>query len=171
MLGQDPYPQQNIATGLLFGNKNNTKESEISPSLKIIKEAAMDYEISHYGDTFDITLESWAKQGVLLFNSALTVEMNKVGSHTMLWRPFISTLIKNISNYNTAIIYVLFGKQAKTFKPYINKTFNYIIEVEHPAYFYRNKMRMPYNIFKDINVILENIYGESIQWYNKLENN
>ena len=48
---------------------------------------------------FDETLESWATQGILMLNSALTCEVNKPGSHSLLWRPFISSLLQNLSNY------------------------------------------------------------------------
>ena len=133
MLFQDPYPQKGIATGLALANNSETLDSELSPSLKVIKEAVINFEIPHNCITFDPTLESWAKQGILMLNSALTVEMNRIGSHVMLWRSFISKFLKNLSNYNTGIVYVLFGKQAQTFKPYIREQFNHIFEVEHPA--------------------------------------
>lgn len=163
-IGQDPYPQKGVATGILFGNKANTKIEDYSPSLKIVRDAAIDLHISHYSITFDPTLESWAKQGILMLNSALTVEMNKVGSHTMLWRPFISKLIKNMSEINTGIIYVLFGKQAQTFKPYIGK-YNDVIEIEHPAYFARLGKEMPSSIFYEINKLLKSKYNCQVNWY------
>ena len=112
-LGQDPYPQKGVATGVLFGNKEGT--TELSPSLEVIKEAAINYETPHPPLKFDVTLESWAKQGILMINSALTCEMNKVGSHVMLWRPFMSKFLQNLSNSNTGLVYVLFGDQAQTF--------------------------------------------------------
>lgn len=165
MLFQDPYPQKGIATGLALANNSETLESELSPSLKVVKEAAINFEVPHYCITFDQTLESWAKQGILMINSALTVEMNRIGSHMMLWRPFIAKLLKNLSEYNTAIIYVLFGRQAQTFKPYINSRFNHIIEIEHPAYFARNGTKMPYQLFVDISNKVKEIYGVPIKWY------
>lgn len=165
MLGQDPYPQKGIATGVLFGNNKEVTEENLSPSLKIVKESCINYEIPHNIITFDQTLESWAKQGILMINSALTVEMNKVGSHVMLWRPFISKLLKNLSDNNTAIIYVLFGRQAQTFKPYINGNSNHIIEVEHPAYFARTNTKMPYEIFRNVSNLVKRIYGVPIEWY------
>lgn len=165
MLGQDPYPQKDVATGILFGNKKDVSEDNLSPSLKIVKEACINYEVPHNLIIFDQTLESWAKQGILMINSALTVEINKVGSHTMLWRPFISKLLKNLSDNNTAIVYVLFGRQAQTFKPYINGKFNHIIEVEHPAYFARTNTKMPNELFININNLVKEIYGLPIEWY------
>lgn len=165
MLGQDPYPQKGVATGILFGNKEGTKDEDLSPSLQIIKEAAINFEIPHNCIIFDPTLESWAKQGILMINSALTVEMNKVGSHVMLWRPFIASLLKKLSENETGIIYVLFGKQAQTFKPYINKQFNTVLEENHPAYFARTGEVMPHTVFEQISKLTKGMYGTPITWY------
>lgn len=164
MLGQDPYPQKGVATGILFGNNVDVKE--LSPSLNIIKEAAINFEVPHNCINFDPTLESWAKQGVLMLNSALTVEMNKIGSHVMIWRQFIVCLLKQLSQKETGLIYVLFGKQAQTFEPYINKKFNTVIKVEHPAYFARTHTKMPYELFTNLSKLTEEKYGVPIKWYN-----
>lgn len=165
MLGQDPYPQKGVATGVLFGNRKEVSNDDLSPSLNVIKEAIVDFEIPHNNIIFDQTLESWTKQGILMINSALTVEVNKIGSHVMLWRHFIAKLLKNLSNYDTAIVYVLFGKQASTFKPYIDSKFNHIIEIEHPAYFARTNTKMPHQLFIDISNKVKGIYGVPIKWY------
>ena len=165
MLGCDPYPQKGIATGILFGNNRETSNENLSPSLKVIKEAVINFEIPHYCIIFDQTLESWAKQGILMINSALTVEMNRIGSHVMLWRPFISILLKNLSDYDTGVVYVLFGKQAQTFKPYINEKFNHVFEVEHPAYFARNGRKMSHELFVNISNTVKGIYGVPLEWY------
>ena len=165
MLGCDPYSQNGVATGILFGNKADVQEKNLSPSLQIVKEAAINFEIPHYCITFDPTLESWAKQGILMLNSALTVEMNKVGSHVMIWRPFIIALLKHLSEYETGIIYVLFGRQAQTFKPCINKQFNDILEIEHPAYYARLNKRMPSELFVTISNLCKDKYGVPIKWY------
>ena len=164
MLSQDPYPQKGVATGILFGNKEGTRDEDLSPSLQIIKEAAINFEIPHNCIIFDPTLESWAKQGILMINSALTVEMNKIGSHVMLWRPFITSLLKKLSENKTGIIYVLFGKQAQTFKPYINKQFNIVLEENHPAYFARTGKSMPHTIFEQISKLTKEMYGMPIIW-------
>lgn len=165
MLGQDPYPQEGVATGILFGNKEGTRDEDLSPSLQIIKEAAINFEIPHNCIIFDPTLESWAKQGILMINSALTVEMNKIDSHVMLWRPFIASLLKKLSENETGIIYVLFGKQAQTFKPYINKQFNTVLEENHPAYFARTGEAMPHTVFEQISKLTKGMYGMPITWY------
>lgn len=165
MLGQDPYPQKGVATGILFGNKEGTRDEDLSPSLQIVKEAAINFEIPHNCIIFDPTLESWAKQGILMINSALTVEMNKIGSHVMLWRPFIASLLKKLSENEIGIIYVLFGKQAQTFKPYINKQFNTVLEENHPAYFARTGEAMPHTVFEQISKLTKGMYGMPITWY------
>lgn len=164
-LGQDPYPQKGVATGVLFGNKKRTPEDKLSPSLEVIKECCINYEVPNGPIEFDNTLESWAKQGILMINSALTCKVNEIGSHVMMWRKFIATLLKNLSYRETGIIYVLFGRQAQTFEPYIDSKYNHIIKVEHPAYFARANKIMPYSVFTDVNKLLQGQYGETIKWY------
>ena len=163
-VGQDPYPQRGVAHGVLFGNSSDTPENKLSPSLQIIKESVINFEIPHNFITFDPTLESWAKQGILMINSALTTEVGKIGVHMMKWRPFIIAFLKQMSMINPGIIYVLFGSQAQILEPYINKN-NYVLKIEHPAYFARINKKMPYHIWKDINKILYDLYGERIEWF------
>lgn len=90
-LGQDPYPQPGVATGILFGNRAETPEHLLSPSLKVVKRAV------GASDAFDNTMESWSKQGILMINTALTCIQNRIGSHVNMWRPFISSLVESIS--------------------------------------------------------------------------
>lgn len=164
MLGQDLYPQKGVATGVLFGNSKETPEELLSPSLQIVKECAINYEIPHGPIEFDNTLESWAKQGILMINTALTCEVNSVGSHVKEWRPFVVKLIENISSRDNGLVFVLFGNQAQSFKPYI-KGFQKIIEVRHPAYFARRNEIMPYSTFAKVNKFLKAQYNEQIEFY------
>ncbi len=163
-IGQEPYPQRGVAQGVLFGNSSDTPENKLSPSLQIIKESVINFEIPHNLITFDPTLESWAKQGILMINSALTTEVGKIGVHMMKWRPFMIAFLKQMSMINPGIIYVLFGSQAQILEPYISKN-NYVLKIEHPAYFARTNKKMPYHIWKDINKILYDLYGERIEWF------
>ena len=163
-VGQDPYPQRGVAQGVLFGNSSDTPENKLSSSLQIIKESVINFEIPHNLITFDPTLESWAKQGILMINSALTTEVGKIGVHMMKWRPFMIAFLKQMSMINPGIIYVLFGSQAQILEPYISKN-NYVLKIEHPAYFARTNKKMPYHIWKDINKILYDLYGERIEWF------
>lgn len=168
-LGQDPYPQRGIATGVLFANKEGT--TKLSPSLEVIKEACIDYTIPHYSPIkFDITLESWAKQGILMLNSSLTVQENKPGSHSLIWRPFVSKLLQNCSEKETGLVYVLFGRDAQSFKHCINSKYNDIIQVPHPAYCARTNTKLPDNLFTFIKRVIFGRYGVSIKFYEQ-ENN
>lgn len=163
-IGQDPYPQKDVAQGVLFGNVSDTPENKLSPSLQVIKESVINFEIPHNLITFDPTLESWAKQGILMINSALTTEIGKIGVHMMKWRPFMIAFLKQMSVLNPGIIYVLFGSKAQILEPYINKN-NYVLKIEHPAYFARMKKKMPSDIWKFINRLLYDLYGERIEWF------
>ena len=162
-IGQDPYPQRNVATGILFGNKSDTNEENYSPSLKVIRDAIKNLENPNNVYTFDPSLEYLAKQGVLMLNSALTVEMNKIGSHTMYWRRFMTKLVTNLSIYNNTLVWVLFGELAHTFAPYIYG--GKVFKVKHPAYYARTNTPMPYDIFNDVNNYLMQ-YNTKINWCN-----
>lgn len=167
-LGQDPYPQRGVATGILFGNSADTPEDTLSPSLKIVKEAAINYEIPHNRVEFDNTLESWAKQGILMINSAFTCEVGRVGSHFEVWKPFVSKLIYNMSTIDNGLIFVLFGSQAQEFKRYIVHSLH-TMEVYHPAYFSRKGTKMPYSVFTEINQKLREQYNYQIKFYEETE--
>ena len=164
-IGQDPFPQKGVAQGILFGNSSNTPEDKLSPSLKVVKESVINFDIPHNLITFDPTLESWAKQGILMLNSALTTEVGKVGIHTLKWRPFIGSFLKNMSEKNPGIIYVFFGSQAKSLNTYINNNNNYKLFIEHPAYYARLNKRMPSDIWYTVQKLVYNIYDTSIKWY------
>lgn len=164
ILSQDPYPQKGIATGIAFANTTNTPENLISPSLKIIKESVINYEVPHNLITFANDLEEWEKQGILMLNSALTCEFNKPGSHSLLWRPFISKLLINICKNNSGIVFLLLGTTAQSFERYISND-QYIIKAKHPSYYYRNSEKMPYHIWYDINNILIGLNGYGINFY------
>ena len=166
-LGQDPYPQKDIATGILFGNSADTPERNLSSSLQKVKDCLLREEFWPEKIIFDNTLESWAKQGILMLNSALTVLENTPDSYSINWRPFISKLLVNLSKKRTGIIYVLFGNEAQTFLPYINKSFNHVITCKHPAYYCRQKEPMP-NIFKEVNNYIHQMNGDYLEFYKKI---
>jgi uracil DNA glycosylase len=102
-----------------------------------------------------------------MLNSALTVEINKIGSHTQVWRPFISQFIKDLSNYGN-YFFVLFGQQAQSFEPYINQTNSYIIKENHPAFYARSNKEMSSDVFYDVNKYLKEQYNRVVEWYTEL---
>ena len=165
IIGQDPYPQKGVATGLAFANHADTPEDAYSPSLEILKESVIDYTIPHRTITFGPDLEKWEEQGVLLLNSALSCELGRVGSHMLLWRPFIKSLLTNLSKYHTGLVYLLMGTQAQTLEPYINRQFNHVIRIRHPSWYARQGQRMPSDIWQEINQILIGQNGYGVEWY------
>jgi uracil-DNA glycosylase len=177
LIGQDPYPNLRafpwdssqgkvpVATGLAFANTSDTPGDHLSPSLEVLRESVIDYTIPHRTVTFDPSLEKWEEQGVLLLNSALSCEVGKVGSHTLLWRPFITSFLTNLSKCSTGIVYVLMGSQAQSLEPYINPRFNHVIRIRHPSCYARTKQRMPSDIWQQVNSILISQNGYGIEWY------
>ena len=165
ILGQDPYPQRGVATGLAFANSPDTPEKSYSPSLEVLRESVIDYTIPHRTINFDPSLEKWASQGVLMLNSALSCEVGKIGSHTLLWRPFIKSLLIGLSKYHTGIVYILMGTVAQSFEPYINTQFNHVVRIRHPSWYAREKKSMPSDIWREANSILTGLNGSAINWY------
>ena len=161
-IAQDPYPQSGVSTGVCFGNEKDVVK--LSPSLEVIKEAVIDFEIPHNLITFDPTLEEWSKQGILLLNSALTVETDKPNSHAVLWRPFMTSLLRNLSAINPGLIYILWGSEAKTFSSCINKN-NIVFKMPHPAYYARTNTKIPHSFFVDLHNTVLFHYGKKIEWF------
>jgi uracil-DNA glycosylase len=137
ILGQDCYINNiNInnkiipqANGLAF---SVNKEHRIPPSLKnIYKE--MNETIDNFKYPKDGDLSYLAKQGVLLLNSALTVEHGKSNSHSKFWEPITDKIIKYISDNTQNIVFILWGNFAKKKKCLINSNKHYIIEGVHPS--------------------------------------
>lgn len=160
-VGMDPYSQRGIATGLAFANAEETKPNNYSPSLKVLIDAVNKYYDDIPLGGFDCTLKLWCKQGVLLLNSALTVKENETGSHILLWRPFIISLLQNIVKIKPNTIFVLFGNQAKSLHKYIGNS--PVIEVVHPAFCVRNKSSLP-NFFKEVDDIMIKQGSKLIYW-------
>ena len=129
ILGQDPYHGDNQAHGLSFSVLPGTK---IPPSLvNIFKELADDCKINTPSSGY---LVPWAKQGVLLLNTVLTVEKGKAHSHKNKgWENFTNCIIKSLNKKENPIIFVLWGKPAQQKKQLIDHTKHIIIEAPHPS--------------------------------------
>ena len=106
MIGQDPYPHFGVADGLAFSCSNTGKPQ---PSLKNIFEAVDSTVYDNERREYNPDLTRWANQGVLLLNSALTCEIDKVGSHYNVWKEFITYLMDILNFTNTGLIFVLMG--------------------------------------------------------------
>lgn len=162
ILGQDPYHTPGMASGLSFGVKN--PNGTIPPSLQVIRKE-LDREYQSEGKDFDYTLESWAKQGVLLLNTALTVHKGKANSHSAEWLPITMQIIDLIAQNNSGLIFMLWGKHAKSFENMYMKSFHHVLTAAHPAAELR-KLDAGFlgcNHFKMANEIITGINGEEYQ--------
>lgn len=160
-LGQDPYPQKGVATGIAFANKKETKA--ISPSLQVLRDSAFKYLTNLNKDAkFDVTLESWERQGVLMLNSSLTTRVGSIGTHTMIWRPVIKNFISKLSWIKPDLVYILSGGIANSFKPYITDSLG-IVSTVHPSFCIRTNTPFP-DVFNEVNNILEKAGKSKIVW-------
>lgn len=158
ILGQDPYHGENEAHGLSFSVMNNCS---MPPSLSnIFKELYNDLGIKR--ENTDLT--DWAKQGVLLLNSILTVEKDKALSHSWIeWEKFTDCVIKELSNRGN-VIFVLWGSFARRKRVLINTEKNYIIESVHPSPLSCYRGFFGSKPFSKINKILKEEGFEEIKW-------
>ena len=160
IIGQDCYHGPNQAIGVAFGVNITEK---IPPSLRnILKEVKND--IGKYNT--DINLYHWARQGVLLLNSALTVAEKKPGSHITEWKNFTNKLVNEISLHKKGIIFCLWGNQSKNKANLIeNKDKHLILHATHPSPLSANRGGWFGNKhFSIINNYLEQRYDVKIDW-------
>lgn len=131
IVGQDPYHGEGEAHGLSFSVQDNVK---IPPSLQnIYKELYSDLGIPPK-KTGNLT--GWAKEGVLLLNSTLTVEKDKANSHQGLgWQYFTDYVIKVLNLSVKPIVFILWGNFARSKKVLITNPKHLILESPHPSPF------------------------------------
>jgi uracil-DNA glycosylase len=160
IVGQDPYHGINQANGLSFSVNDGVP---LPPSLQnIYKEIHNDLGIipSASGD-----LSRWAKQGVLMLNSVLTVLANQPASHGgMGWEQFTDAVIKTLNDHRSHIVYMLWGRYAQTKGEVIDRKNNLVLTSAHPS---------PYSVvnfygnhhFSKCNKYLEEHKMTSIDWH------
>jgi len=160
MISTDPYPTAGIADGIAFSCSNT---GEIQASLKhIYKE--LERTVYTEGMTWDPDLKRWSNQGVLMLNTSLTTQAGKIKSHSELWRPFITFLLDMLSHYNSGLIYVFIGGDAKQWAKMVPAN-NYKMFVTHPASAsYLEGEWNSGNLFNQINKILKENQNTEITW-------
>ncbi len=133
ILGQDPYHGANQAHGLCFSVH---KDTALPPSLKnILNELQTDLnltpnkKLSNHGN-----LEQWARQGVLMLNTTLTVRAGEAGSHQGHgWESFTDEVIRIVNNKSHPVVFVLWGAMARKKKQLINTDKHHVVESAHPS--------------------------------------
>lgn len=129
ILGQDPYHEEGQAHGLCFSVKENVA---VPPSLvNIYKELHDDigFEIPRHG-----YLEKWARQGVLLLNTVLTVRAHAANSHKGYgWEQFTDATIRILNEQDRPIVYLLWGRNARDKKVMLDNPKQLVLEAAHPS--------------------------------------
>jgi len=129
IIGQDPYPQLGVADGIAFSCSNTDK---LQPSLKYILDEVNRTLYAGNSISTDLDLKRWANQGVLMLNTALTVEVGKIGSHYDIWKPFTAYLLDGLNNYKSDLVYLYMGKKAEEWSD-ITSDDNIKFFLKHPA--------------------------------------
>lgn len=129
ILGQDPYHNVGQAHGLCFSVKPNV---DIPPSLvNIYKELHDDLGCYIPNNGF---LEKWARQGVLLLNTVLTVRAHQANSHQGKgWEQFTDAVIQAVNAQDQPIVFLLWGRPAQMKKKMLNNPKHLILEAPHPS--------------------------------------
>ena len=159
IVGQDPYHSYGQANGLAFSVNEGTT---LPPSLKnIYKELESDLGII---ESENGNLESWAKQGVLLLNTILTVEESRPGSHQGIgWEEITDCFLNNIGN-NGAVVFILWGAKAQDKENVIVKKNNLIIKSPHPSPLSAYRGFFNSKPFSRTNKFLESQGKKAINW-------
>ena len=159
ILGQDPYHGEGEANGLCFSVNEGIK---MPPSLNnIYKELYDDLGIKR--TTTD--LSDWAKSGVLLLNSVLTVEKDKPASHKFVgWEEFTDNVIKKLNEKEEPIVFILWGNFAKSKIKYITNPRHLVISSSHPSPFSVHQGFFGSRPFSKTNNFLKKNGLKEIEW-------
>lgn len=129
ILGQDPYHGPGQAMGLSFSVPESVPAP---PSLKnIFKEIETDLGVTMSGKP---DLEKWARQGVMLLNSILTVRSGEPASHSRIgWQQFTDAVIRCISDNCEGVVFLLWGNFARSKRELIDTSRHHVLEAAHPS--------------------------------------
>jgi uracil-DNA glycosylase len=160
ILGQDPYHGEGQAHGLCFSVQTGTR---IPPSLiNIYKELQGDLDISPAKQG---NLSSWAKQGVLLLNSVLTVEAGKAASHQgQGWERFTDAIIKLVNDQPHPIVFILWGNYAQKKAAFVDRSRHLVLTSAHPSPLSAHNGFFGSKPFSQTNAFLINNGQKPIDW-------
>jgi len=160
ILGQDPYHTPGIAHGLAF---SVTKGTKVPPSLKnIYKELEQDLNLTpaNHG-----CLLSWARQGVFLLNTILTVKAHNPLSHKNVgWQKFTEAAIHKLSTDKEGLVFILWGANARKNKVLIDSSKHLVLESPHPSPFSASAGFFGCKHFSITNEYLVSKGKEAIDW-------
>lgn len=160
IIGQDPYHGENQAHGYSFSVQKGIK---IPPSLRnIYKELGNDLGIQtpEHGN-----LENWARQGVLLLNSSLTVRKGEANSHRNLgWEIFTDTIIEKLGEREDPMVFILWGNHARNKKKFIRNKNHLILESVHPSPLSASRGFFGTKPFSKTNEFLVSLGKKPVSW-------
>jgi len=160
ILGQDPYHGPGQANGLCFSVKEGVS---FPPSLvNIFKEIKDDLgkDIPPNG-----SLDRWAKQGVLLLNSTLTVRAHQAGSHQNKgWETFTDAVIERLASQKQGLVYFLWGSYAQKKATIVNSETNLVLKAPHPSPLSSYRGFFGCKHFSQANAYIEESGLEKIDW-------
>lgn len=162
LLGQDPYPTRGNAHGLSFSVPMgvNIPKSLVNVYKAMSQDPLIAFEIPDHG-----CLESWAKQGVLLLNAALTVTEGQAGAHSKHWEPITDRMIQLISQQHSNLVFMLWGGFAKKKKRFIQSGKGHLVlEFSHPSPLSANRLGFDCMHFGLANQYIEEKGCEPIDW-------
>ncbi len=160
ILGQDPYHGEGQAHGLCF---SVMPEVEIPPSLENIYTELHD-DLGCYIPNNGY-LEKWAKQGVLLLNTVLTVRAHQANSHRGIgWEEFTDAAIRILNEQDRPIVFILWGRPAQQKKAMLNNPKHLILEAPHPSPLSAYRGFFGSKPFSKTNEFLEKHGIEPIDW-------
>lgn len=133
--------------------------------MRSIIQAYNDYNPSHFDtDILDGKISRWTKEGVMLLNTALSVEKGKAGSHSSYWRGFILKTIQTLNDRKDPVIFLLWGSHAHGLEVFITKP-HYVLKAEHPvACVYQGRKWEHNDHFRVCNTLLEGMNKTKINW-------
>lgn len=160
ILGQDPYHGPGQAHGLCFSVKPGVRPP---PSLgNIYKELHTDLGLPRPTHGF---LKHWARQGVLLLNSVLTVEMAKAASHQKRgWEQFTDAVIRLVNAKDSPVVFMLWGTYAQKKAAFVDSTKHLVLTAAHPSPLSAHNGFMGCRHFSKCNAFLESKGSPAIDW-------
>lgn len=160
ILGQDPYHGEGQAHGLCFSVRHGTRAP---PSLvNIFKELESDIGVKPARHGF---LEHWAKQGVLLLNSVLTVEMGRAASHRDKgWERFTDAVVAEVNASMAPVVFMLWGSYAQKKATFVDQSRHLVLKAPHPSPLSAHSGFFGCRHFSKANAFLESRGLKPIDW-------
>ena len=160
ILGLDPYIREGQAMGLSFSVPEGVK---VPPSLRnIFKE--INRSLNKNKERKNGNLTNWAKQGILLLNTALTVLEGKTGSHKKIWNSFTEYILSYINKSCEPIVFLLWGRDAEKYRTFVNEKHHTVLVGGHPSPLNRRNPFIGNNHFVLCNKKLQTLGKELIEW-------